>query len=951
MPPKELGTRAFLNVNQDKEELLGDDDLEEDELDEQDDDSLGSYQSLADDFDEAAVPPEVDFSNWMVAKRLAFSVRERTRAPATAQLQSEVRLLKLLNRHKAPLSLYPILQQWARESSDLNHDFSQPIRPRSTVLSELEQRVDMESSGFKATLVSYLPDERPTVVFVASFADAVYSLLSDPELMKPENLSFPHPHNPFLPEPPKVPLLPGARTRKGDLSELHHGTWYKATHKSRCTGPQDVLAPVIGYMDGVATDAFGRLGLTPFNFTLGIFNTATRARKEAWVTIYYHPDDAAEASLHTNPTTSFHKCQNLHRGLDAAFAEFREITRIGGLRWDSLAYGGSVHSVNFKFALAFVVGDTEMHDKLCGKTLNRSATAECLCRHCDTPLLQSINPDHQRNLFKKSTFDRHNAANNLDYFKRISHHPGLLNAFHSVDMGENIHNIHLASPGELLHMLQKGMMMRTVEGLENLIREKGNASDDVGRNIGTTIKKLNTLALHYGALLSRSSDRDLPRTKFKNSLFSGTKKAAHEQAGVLLDLLLAMVSDRGRQILGYERTLDARFVGDQVVMFELCLGLQQWMKKTSFTRNEVNRVPDTMAYIIRFQETVSKRGGMGSLLVKNHLFFHLADYLRTWGPFRQMNSGPSESHHKTEVKAPSMNTQRRPSTFIQQTCKRYTEVRVIRKACQELRISDEQIIGNQPPTLHQTIPVTGARYSVGLFNSIPTMRWDSKTHKHRATILPAVIQIVCDEILPLMHVVPGEEACVPCFTEYKSLNGSPKPDIWRAHPSYRAKEGTPKDVWYDWAWFEIEDGICLPCQIMCFMDLSTLPVTPDSSPMPSYRGYLIETPTHYAVVRKFKSESIEVEYSMLVEWGDLEDGFFIFPLYAIRGTVCVVPNIPMLSWEESRGAKKKRDQSEIRREQYVSVPLGGYFVVRGQQEWEETFTEEVVLNAEVDTPV
>jgi hypothetical protein len=182
----------------------------EDALDEDDDVSDGSFQSLAldgavDVFDTPiggpGAQPTLDSANWMVAKRLASAARERTQAPATAQLQAEVRLLELLTRHKAPLCLFPEVQQWARDSANLQHDFSRNIRLRSTVLSEIEERHDMEPSRFKPTLVSHLPDERPTVVHVASFADAVCSLLSDPELMKPENLAFPHPDNPFLPEP------------------------------------------------------------------------------------------------------------------------------------------------------------------------------------------------------------------------------------------------------------------------------------------------------------------------------------------------------------------------------------------------------------------------------------------------------------------------------------------------------------------------------------------------------------------------------------------------------------------------------------------------------------------------------------------------------------------------------------------------------------------------------
>jgi hypothetical protein len=251
---------------------------------------------------------------------------------------------------------------------------SRTVRPRSRALVELEERFDMRDARFTPKIVSCLPDERPTVVYVASFAAAVHSLLSDKDFMKEENLSFPDAKNPFLLQ---TPAEPGRRAqRKPDLSELHHGTWHRATHVARCAGPKDVLAPVIGCMDGVATDAFGRLGLCPFNFTLGIFNAATRTRKEAWMTICYHPDDGAEASLHNKtPAASFDKCQNLPRGPHVVFAEFREITKNGGLHWDRLEYGGSVHEVNFKFALAFVVGDTEMLDKLCGKTLNRAATA------------------------------------------------------------------------------------------------------------------------------------------------------------------------------------------------------------------------------------------------------------------------------------------------------------------------------------------------------------------------------------------------------------------------------------------------------------------------------------------------------------------------------------------------------------------------------------------------
>jgi hypothetical protein len=279
-------------------------------------DSLGSYQTATDDnfilndhpeeimdVPVAAVVGDGEdmVTNWMVSKKVEFDLKQMSTAPPTHQLKVETSLLQLLDKHKAPLSLYNSITEWAQESARMGHDFRRKSRSRSSVLSELEDRYDFRSAQFQPTIVSYLPDERPTIVYVSSFADAVYSMLSNPELMDEHNLAFPDPFNPFLCEP-EDPAL-----RTNEVSELHHGDFYKATHKEVCTGPLDVLCLYICYMDGVSTDAFGRLGLTPLNITLGILNSSTRTKKEAWVTLYFHPDDNAEAAYHVHKTTAFHK--------------------------------------------------------------------------------------------------------------------------------------------------------------------------------------------------------------------------------------------------------------------------------------------------------------------------------------------------------------------------------------------------------------------------------------------------------------------------------------------------------------------------------------------------------------------------------------------------------------------------------------------------------------------
>ena len=133
-----------------------------------------------------------------------------------------------------------------------------------------------------------------------------------------------------------------------------------------------------------------------------------------------------------------------------------------------------------------------------------------------------------------------------DYFKQISHHP-IKNAFHNLDFGSNINNIHFATPGECLHMHQLGIEKRQIEVFIFLL--KGNVDDEHGptsnkkKGSKDALQDIGLLAQKYGGQISRQSERNLPRTKFSHSILCITKRQAHEFAGMLLGLLLALLSD------------------------------------------------------------------------------------------------------------------------------------------------------------------------------------------------------------------------------------------------------------------------------------------------------------------------------------------------------------------------------------------------------------------------
>ena len=68
------------------------------------------------------------------------------------------------------------------------------------------------------------------------------------------------------------------------------------------------------------------------------------------------------------------------------------------------------------------------------------------------------------------TIDEQHSKHQEDYFKSISHHP-INNAFHRLEFGShNPHNIHLATPGETLHMAQLGCAKQAVEAFNYLLK-------------------------------------------------------------------------------------------------------------------------------------------------------------------------------------------------------------------------------------------------------------------------------------------------------------------------------------------------------------------------------------------------------------------------------------------------------------------------------------------------
>ena len=80
------------------------------------------------------------------------------------------------------------------------------------------------------------------------------------------------------------------------------------------------------------------------------------------------------------------KAQDYHFILSYILSSLKDAQEHAGISW-KLKYQEKVLDVVMKIPILFVIGDTEGHDKLCGKYLNR-VNAECICRYCNTKQIE-----------------------------------------------------------------------------------------------------------------------------------------------------------------------------------------------------------------------------------------------------------------------------------------------------------------------------------------------------------------------------------------------------------------------------------------------------------------------------------------------------------------------------------------------------------------------------------
>ena len=786
-----------------------------------------SSESFGNDGEEESEEKEesdtaIDDRMFAQVKLQSFLGQPSTEDALPEDLDLTYRILDTLQSAGAPLSCFEKIVELTRRAHRMQAPL--PVASREKVMTDLRKRFNQQELKPVQTLL-LLPSGETAQITTIDFCAAIGSLLSDPNLMKDEHLLlYEQDDGSALGEPSLVP--------PEDLVDILDGDVCRAAYRFYCKSANDLLVPIILFIDKTHVDNNGRLTLEPVCLTLGIFKKEYRRQPEFWRTLGF---------VNTGRRGADKKVQDYHYVLAHILQSYKDAQSMD-LRWN-LTYKGKCHEVSLKIPLLYVVGDTEGHDKLCGHFQNRTHSAS-LCRYCACPTQETGNPDATFRKTHASVIANLVRNGNLDELKRRSYH-AVVNAFTGIQFCDHVRGINGATPGELLHVIQHGLDnyfhtalleakreeapqsnsgRRPSQGPRNepgpsqegpsqedseneqasedecLEEEDGGtpmymsefqqASAKSERKVMPTsiLKKVDAAAKLYGQWLVHQSDREYHRAFFKDGVSSTACRQGHEERMVLLLFLILFSSSMFpifKKAFGSEERLSL-----YVLVLSHFIMLEDFMKRDSIPRGDVALLQAYMPHFLElFKRATDRVEGMGMNIIKFHLLLHLAEDIRRFGPCTGFDSSFCESMHKV-LKLDAQRTQKRTNdSFPWQTANR---------SCERLAIACGM----------RSVHYQDARQGKTVV-ALPEVR----TYGPGTRISKDAAQRRCggEHPLPSNEWRHFKQSHINCDLQLSSV-ASIHSDL------YRARWWTGR---YDWAYVNWKDWGKVVARFKCFFDMST----------------------------------------------------------------------------------------------------------------------------------
>jgi len=435
-----------------------------------------------------------------------------------------------------------------------------------------------------------------------------------------------------------------------------------------------------------------------------------------------------------------------------------------------------------KVPIAFIVGDCEGNDRLCGRYGTHNLGNALVCRDCDCSTDDADDPLIICEPLTLEMFDVDN--DDPDTLSHLSHH-NIDNAFHKACFGGDKEGVHGCTPPEMLHLYQQGLYKYALEAFVDAMTSEQK-------------RGLDQLISIVSNNCCRQSDRTFPRFRFPKGITNLSCFTASEQVGVVLVCLLAISMKRFESaVLCFDASRRSYVVDHELfdqchqfaTLFESMLTAEAWMNKSKHNKEEVTSVaPEKIASLMESYKTIVNRTeGNGLKLPKFHQLKHLPRYILKFGVPNNFSTSRCESHHIHLSKRPASTAQKRDECFETQVGKRIVDSVVVDRASQTL-------LPASLPTDPVAKQIGGTRFSIVRLES--GNHYSAVPFSGKSTGLPFEQHLLDAFATAFSGYFPSADG-IPCFTEHKRKDSNTdRMFVFRGHPMFRGKN------WNDWAYFK-----------------------------------------------------------------------------------------------------------------------------------------------------
>ena len=191
-----------------------------------------------------------------------------------------VELLKILEDAQCPDYMLQKVLMWAYNAKLIGFDFNPKATSRKANIRWMYQALRHSQQHLPQVISIVLQDHsKPQEIACFDFAPALLSMLQDENLMAPENLVLNH-------EDPTSMYI----ARDNKIGEAHTGKRYRELYHQLITRQNQLLVPIILYLDGTAIDGKGHVEVCPVSFTTSLFTEKLRRDSTSWRVLGYVPD-------------------------------------------------------------------------------------------------------------------------------------------------------------------------------------------------------------------------------------------------------------------------------------------------------------------------------------------------------------------------------------------------------------------------------------------------------------------------------------------------------------------------------------------------------------------------------------------------------------------------------------------------------------------------------------